>query len=294
MKKWIVSSLAGLTALCTALGLTGCVGPSSSGGRSSSSSSSSSGGGTTVWTMETAFAKATELGYSGSLEEFMETIQGKDGVGIRSVYVDNGVLFIQLTDGSAPINCGVVKGVDGKTPTFKIEDEKLYVSYDNGTTWSFLQDMRQGVDGIGISSIAKTNTNGLVDTYTITYTNGEVTTFTVTNGAQGIQGIQGKPGLDGHTPVITIQNDKWYIDGVDTGKSAVGVVGNGIEKIEKTKTEGLVDTYTIIYTNGSTTTFTVTNGATGSQGIQGILFLQGPFLTMPPKKEESLLQFCPW
>ncbi len=35
---------------------------------------------------------------------------------------------------------------------------------------------------------------------------------------------------------------------------------NGIVSIEKTATDGLVDTYTITFTNGTTTTFTVTNG----------------------------------
>ena len=44
----------------------------------------------------------------------------------------------------------------------------------------------------------------------------------------------------------------------DVGET--GPTGNGIEKIEKTSTAGLVDTYTITYTNGDTTTFTVTNG----------------------------------
>ena len=34
----------------------------------------------------------------------------------------------------------------------------------------------------------------------------------------------------------------------------------GVLKIEKTSSEGLIDTYTIYYTNGSTTTFDVTNG----------------------------------
>ena len=162
------------------------------------------------------------------------------------------------------------KGEDGHTPVITIQNGKWYIDgVDSGKSAEGIK----GDTGNGISSIAKTKTEGLVDTYTITFTNGETTTFTVTNGAdgaQGEQGIQGVPGKDGHTPVITIENGRWYIDGVDTGKSAVGAVGNGIEKIEKTKTEGLVDTYTITYTNGGTTTFTVTNGATGSQGIQGI------------------------
>lgn len=36
--------------------------------------------------------------------------------------------------------------------------------------------------------------------------------------------------------------------------------GVGIDSIEKTATQGLVDTYTITFTDGSTTTYNVTNG----------------------------------
>ncbi len=127
--------------------------------------------------------------------------------------------------------------------------------------------------GNGIASIEKTGTQGLVDTYTITYTDGTTTTFTVTNGEkgeQGIQGIQGVAGENGHTPVITIQEGYWYIDGVNTNQPAQGIqgeTGNGISDISKTKTEGLVDTYTITFTNGNTTTFTVTNGEKGDAGV---------------------------
>ena len=42
-----------------------------------------------------------------------------------------------------------------------------------------------------------------------------------------------------------------------------GPTGNGIASIAKTGTSGLVDTYTITYTNGTTSTFTVTNGQDG-------------------------------
>lgn len=48
----------------------------------------------------------------------------------------------------------------------------------------------------------------------------------------------------------------------DTGDT--GATGNGIVSVEKTGTSGNVDTYTITYTDGSTTTFTVTNGAVTS------------------------------
>lgn len=52
--------------------------------------------------------------------------------------------------------------------------------------------------------------------------------------------------------------------------SGCGVFGKnkavGIEKIEKSGSEGLVDTYTITMTDGSTSTFTVTNGSNGMNG----------------------------
>ena len=46
----------------------------------------------------------------------------------------------------------------------------------------------------------------------------------------------------------------------DTGATGqTGATGNGISSVAKTGTSGNVDTYTITYTNGTTTTFDVTN-----------------------------------
>lgn len=84
----------------------------------------------------------------------------------------------------------------------------------------------KGADGVSITSVAKTGSEGLVDTYTITYSDGKTATFTVTNGAagaDGAQGIQGIAGADGHSPVVTINADgNWVIDGVDSGIAATG------------------------------------------------------------------------
>lgn len=104
-------------------------------------------------------------------------------------------------------------------------------------------------NGNGIQSIEKISTSGLVDTYRITFTNGSTFEYEVTNGEM---------------PVITIQNGNWYVNGVDTGQQAQGQTGVGIESIEKTSTQGNVDTYTITFTNQTTTTFTVTNGTNGA------------------------------
>ena len=56
---------------------------------------------------------------------------------------------------------------------------------------------------------------------------------------------------------------------IEQGGGSPGPQGVGIQKIEKTETEGLVDTYTITLTNGQTSAFTVTNGAKGEKGDPG-------------------------
>ena len=73
---------------------------------------------------------------------------------------------------------------------------------------------------------------------------------------QGEQGEPGKDGLDGK-------------DGIDGEDGINGEDGVGIASIQKLSTNGLVDTYLIIFTDGSTSTFTVTNGEAGEQGPQG-------------------------
>ena len=52
-------------------------------------------------------------------------------------------------------------------------------------------------------------------------------------------------------------------------KGDTGATGNGIQSVSKTGTSGLVDTYTVLFTDGNSTTFTVTNGEDGV-GIQSI------------------------
>lgn len=63
---------------------------------------------------------------------------------------------------------------------------------------------------------------------------------------------------------------------IQFGGGLPGPAGNGIEKIEKTGTEGLVDTYTITYTNGQIFTYTVTNGSEGDKGETGAQGPEGP------------------
>lgn len=68
------------------------------------------------------------------------------------------------------------------------DNAKLYVKEANG--YQFLTDMSgakgiQGPAGVGITSIVKTSSNGLVDTYTIYYSDDTTSNFNVRNGADG-------------------------------------------------------------------------------------------------------------
>ena len=64
-----------------------------------------------------------------------------------------------------------------------------------------------------------------------------------------------------------IGTDSWQSQGVLKG--ADGANGNGITSIVKTSTVGLVDTYTITYDDGTTTTYNITNGQNGSKWYKG-------------------------
>ena len=80
---------------------------------------------------------------------------------------------------------------------------------------------------------------------------------------------------DGSLYLNTDTFELWKCTGVNTWASqgilkgdpgADGADGNGIASITKTATSGLVDTYTITYTDGTTSTFNVTNGEDGANG----------------------------
>lgn len=95
---------------------------------------------------------------------------------------------------------------------------------------------------VAVASIQKTGSNGLVDIYTVTYTDGTTSTFEITNGKDG------KDGQDGE-------------DGKNANGDPISIVS-----IQKTGANGLVDIYTITYSNDTKSTFTVTNGKDGQDG----------------------------
>ena len=156
------------------------------------------------------------------------------------------------------------------------DNSKMYVrNSEEQTGFRYLNDLSgaagiqgpQGIQGIqgvqgdtgnGISSVTKTSTSGLTDTYTILFTNGTSTTFDVENG-KGISTIT-KTGTSGLVDTYTITfNDS-------TTQTFTVNNGNGISSIALTSGShiaGQYDTYTITYTDGTTSTFQVYNGANG-------------------------------
>lgn len=147
------------------------------------------------------------------------------------------------------------------------------------------QDGTDGVDGVGITSI----TQNLDGTLTILLDDGS---SYITEPLKGADGRDGTDGVDGFSPIATVTKsgdtatisitDKNGtttasvsdgtdgVDGQDGADGADGEDGNGIVSITKTATVGLVDTYTILFTDGTTTTFDVTNGANGSGSVADV------------------------
>ncbi len=203
-------------------------------------------------------------------------LNGQDGRGIQSV--------------TGPVSAGnvdtyTIHYTDNTTSTFTVT---------NGL------DGTAAAAGVGIQSIIKTGTSGLVDTYTITYTDGTTSTYEVANGAPGANGsngANGQDGQDGFSPVVNtvtagdstvvtitdasglhtfvVRNGEQGPVGATGPQGPAGPAGpagtngtngqdgRGIQSITGPVSNGLVDTYTINFTDGTTYTFDVTNGTNG-------------------------------
>lgn len=110
---------------------------------------------------------------------------------------------------------------------------------------------------VTISSITPIDGGNRI-TFSYTLDNGtiKISTLDVMNGVNGTDGTDGKNGAKG-AKGDPGQNGQDGTNGQD---------GIGISKIEKTKTEGLIDTYVITFSDDSTFEYTVTNGKDGKNG----------------------------
>lgn len=123
----------------------------------------------------------------------------------------------------------------------------------------------KGTDGRAITSVTKTGTSGLVDTYKIQFSDNTSTTFTVTNGSS-IKSIA-KTGTSGLVDTYTVTLTD------NTSSTFTVTNGNGIASItlqSGTHAPGTSDVYKITFDNGQYTTFSVYNGLNGSGSVVSV------------------------
>ena len=138
MKKVASLLLAGLMGAGTLFGLTAC-----------GNNDGSTSGEITDWNLQTVYAKAQELGYGGTLEEFLATIKGKDGeqgipglqgeagVGIKNVYVDTEGHLVVMLDSGKKIDCGQIITESGMVTPIESVREELYQAIDQLSVGGF-------------------------------------------------------------------------------------------------------------------------------------------------------------
>ena len=112
LKKVLLYILSACCLVCCALALTACKDTEGANG----TQQEQPGG----WTLESAYAAACDLGYEGTLDEFLELIKGKDGadgtdgvdgspgISVKDVYItESGHLMVVLSD-NTEIDCGEI------------------------------------------------------------------------------------------------------------------------------------------------------------------------------------------
>ncbi|HIU80544.1 MAG TPA: hypothetical protein IAC67_06475, partial [Candidatus Coproplasma excrementipullorum] len=203
-RKIAIAMLSAAIACCSAVGLAACV-------------TDSGDTGEPFWTIETAYAEAQDLGYGGTLEEFLAQIQGEDGkdgqdgqdgIGIADIFVDeNGMLYVTLSDGGQ-IECGNVRGeqgapgvgitaaeidIDGNLILYLSTGEPIncgkVVGSDgqDGTSGAPGQPGQPGEPGRGVHQVEINAEGKLV----ITYTDGTSSTLDKVVGENGQNGADG-------------------------------------------------------------------------------------------------------
>lgn len=169
------------------------------------------------------------------------TLTKKDGT-VKTIHIDDGVDLQFMWQGTS---LGI-----------KTEDQQEYTFVDlQGATGPV------GPTGNGISSITKTGTSGLVDTYTITYTNGNTTTFTITNGKYDDSYI--KENIQ--TNATNIANNTKNI-----AKKANSTINNNVDVLETTKSTESIGDNQLFFNKGAIFGGTAMDAGLVTRGICGI------------------------
>ena len=198
-------------------------------------------------------------------ESNLRTLNGQSLVGTGDIEIDAGGDIVSSNDNSYGIVVpSTLASID---PTLTISgaaaDAKAV-----GDRLANISTGGGGTGGDGYSPIANVVKEGSTATITITDKTG-TTTASISDGVSVTNASINSSGY----LIITLSDNTTInaglAQGSGSGGGGTGPAGVGIQSIAKTSTNGLVDTYTITLTDGNTSTFTVTNGATGPMGPQG-------------------------
>ena len=185
---------------------------------------------------------------------------GKDLTVTQIVYNSDGTFTWMFSDGTNYTTPNLkgpqgIQGIQGKS-SYTVAVENGFVGTEAQWLVSLIGDT--GATGNGIASIVKTDTIGLVDTYTVTMTSGATSTFTVTNGVDGLSAYE------------VAANNGFVGTEAEWLTSLDGIDGRAITTVTFTSTtdasglpaqSGGTDTYTISYSDATTSTYNIYNGA---------------------------------
>lgn len=169
-----------------------------------------------------------------------DTDTGKPSRGIQG---EQGIQGIQGEQG--------IQGIQGETGPQGPQGEPFTIK----KTYSSVSEMNTDFNNMTLGDYVMIASSVELEDNAKLYTRGQSAWIFITDfsGATGIQGPQGERGPQG-------PQGEQGVQGIQGPQGIQGVAGVGITSITKTSTSGNVDTYTILFTNNSTTTFQITNG----------------------------------
>ncbi|MGN1042128.1 MAG: hypothetical protein ACI4SK_01450 [Christensenellales bacterium] len=219
------------------------------------------------------YAEAVSLGYEGTLEDFLSTIKGSDGVGISEMYISGeGHLFVLFTN-KRLLDLGAVRGetgaagADGKGIEKITLNEKgeLIINLSDGALVNLGaivgkdgkdgidgangkdgKDGTDGADGKGIENVTLSDDGELI----IYFSDDTSVNLGVIAGTDGKDGVNGADGADGR----------------DGANGADGADGKGIENIVINEQGELI----IALTDGTSLNLGCVIGKDGKDGTNGV------------------------
>lgn len=237
-----------------------------------------------------AFEVAVRDGYTGTKEEWLESLRGREGRGIADIVaLPTGAFRILLTDGSAYVT-PTLKGeqgvsiVDFTVSSITSQEVICTITMSDGTTHQLNLPRGEkgeqgdaGEDGRGIQSVVMNND------YTITFSYTDGTSYTTPQALRGEKGENGQDGQDGQDgrgiSSMSLDDDSHltvsYTDGTTytTPQSLQGERGVSITDFEQVGESATMTFFNIYFSNGNISQIGLPKGEQGDRGEQGP---QGP------------------